>query len=166
MSTPRFPYRLPLSKTPPARGERDKDGFATPAYVLAWISSPWKFYASLGPDVGMRNFDTAVKENWAPASKIAHHYPPLPTYMNGDFYLCSLFNRPDSSHQQRVLDVANDDIINSARVAMRVAQQDDVEETLQWLRWPPDWVEQEYRTRLLKEYRDKVASGEISPNEL
>jgi hypothetical protein len=68
-------------------------------------------------------------------------YPAL----DGNFYLIAMFNKPNANHLTRVRDLAEDPLIKSARVAMGVDRDESVEKTLQWVRWPLNWLHAEAR---------------------
>jgi hypothetical protein len=58
-----------------------------------------------------------------------------------------MFNRPDADHFTRVSNVAEDPLIESARVSMGVDQDKALEDSLQWYRWPLHWLHAEQRER-------------------
>jgi hypothetical protein len=58
-----------------------------------------------------------------------------------------MFNRPDAEHFIRVRNLAEDPLIESARLAMGVDKDKSLEDTLQWYRWPLHWLYVEQRER-------------------
>ena len=60
--------------------------------------------------------------------------------MDGNYYLIAMFNDKIADHVNRVRDVAGDPLIQSARISMGVDQDPSLEATLQWFRWPLNWV--------------------------
>ncbi|KAJ7649861.1 hypothetical protein FB45DRAFT_669617, partial [Roridomyces roridus] len=134
-----FPFRLPADQPPPARGEI-KDGRVTPTYVLAWTCDTSQFYRGLqkatGREVSFCNFSGVVRKNWNPDPVDGLKAEPIPfPGIDGNYYLVALSNRPNVDHKRRVLGLQGDPLISSARAAMGV-DVEDVEGTLQWLRWP------------------------------
>lgn len=166
----RFPCRRPVDDPPPVRGDL-VDGRPTPTYILAWVCPPRKFFENLGGGtlgkVNYRNFSNVVTDKWvarpgfgcvlavfhpsgfltlAPTCSLAHAPLPYPG-ADGNFYLVAMFNRPDADHLTRVRDVVADPLIESARVSMGVDQDESLEDTLQWYRWPLHWLHAEQRER-------------------
>ncbi|KAJ7920203.1 hypothetical protein B0H13DRAFT_1987378 [Mycena leptocephala] len=145
----RFPCRRPVDRPPPVRNDL-VDGWPTPTYVLAWVCPARKFFENLGGGtlgkVNYRNFSDVVSEKWVarPGFGLAHAPLPYPG-ADGNFYLVAMFNRPDADHFTRVRNVAEDPLIESARVSMGVDQDKALEDSLQWYRWPLHWLHAEQR---------------------
>ncbi|KAJ7096541.1 hypothetical protein B0H15DRAFT_825619 [Mycena belliarum] len=142
----KFPNRLPLNEPPPLQGTL-VDGRRTPLYALAWVCRPHQFYTNLGGGTTGKidecNYRDLVFKKWD-APELSFSFQPIPVLeWNGNYYLIALFNRAGAKHLTRVLDVASDNVINAARIAMGVDQDPSIEKTLQWFRYPLDWVRSE-----------------------
>ncbi|KAJ7103999.1 hypothetical protein B0H15DRAFT_808018, partial [Mycena belliarum] len=142
----RFPSRLPLNEPPPLQGT-SVDGHRTPLYALAWVCRPRQFYTNLGGGtigtISSRNYRDLVFQKWD-APELSFSFQPIPVLeRDGNYYLIALFNRAGAKHLTRVLDVASDNVIHAARIAMGVDQNPSIEKTLQWFRYPLDWVRSE-----------------------
>lgn len=73
---------------------------------------------------------------------------PLPFLgMDGNYYLIAMFNESVADHHNRVCNMAEDPLIESARVCMGVDKDPSLEATLQWFRWPLDWLGIEERQK-------------------
>ncbi|KAJ7116008.1 hypothetical protein C8R44DRAFT_628262 [Mycena epipterygia] len=145
----RFPLRMPVDQPPMLLGEL-ANGRRTPSYALAWVCPPNKFYKNLERDmpkkVNDRNYRNAIAEKWRPLPGWSFNLHPMPYLaMDENYYLIIIYNERYADHLQRVLDVKNDPVIQAARVAMGVDQDPLIEETLQWLRYPINWVVAEAR---------------------
>ncbi|KAJ7243232.1 hypothetical protein C8J57DRAFT_1366226 [Mycena rebaudengoi] len=140
-----FSFRRPVEQTPPLLGVIE-NGRPTPKYALAWVCKPSTLFKNLGGVgiVNFRNFSGVVSKNWrnAPISDFGLAPIPYPA-LDGNFYLIAMFNKPNANHLTRVRDLAEDPLIKSARVAMGVDQDESVEKTLQWVRWPLNWLHAE-----------------------
>ncbi|KAJ7100339.1 hypothetical protein C8R44DRAFT_888184 [Mycena epipterygia] len=145
-----FSFRRPVEQTPPLLGVIE-NGRPTPKYALAWVCDPSTFFKNLGQGVGMvnfRNFSDVVSNNWRTSPIPDFGLAPIPyPALDGNFYLIAMFNKPNANHLTRVRDLAEDPLIKSARVAMGVDQDESVEKTLQWVRWPLNWLHAEVRQR-------------------
>ncbi|KAJ7260887.1 hypothetical protein B0H12DRAFT_1106884 [Mycena haematopus] len=73
-----------------------------------------------------------------------------------------MFNYPDTNHIARVRNLAQDPLIQSARVSMGVDQDESLEKTLQWFRWPLNWVQAERQDSDDSESEDSDESEEGS----
>lgn len=166
----RFPRRRAVDQPPPLLGEL-VDGRPTPTYVLAWVCPPRKFFENLGSgkpgEVDYRNFTDVISHKWGAwpdfecvlAPFVVSPYldvistrsfglaPLAYPGADGNFYLIAMFNKPNADHLKRVLDMAEDPLIQSARVSMGVDQDPSLETTLQWFRWPLYWLQAEERQR-------------------
>ncbi|KAJ7100349.1 hypothetical protein C8R44DRAFT_809712 [Mycena epipterygia] len=142
-------FRRPVEQTPPLLGVIE-NGRPTPKYALAWVCKPSTLFKNLGGVgiVNFRNFSGVVSKNWrnAPISDFGLAPIPYPA-LDGNFYLIAMFNKPNANHLTRVRDLVEDPLIKSARVAMGVDQDESVEKTLQWVRWPLNWLHAEVRQR-------------------
>ncbi|KAJ7510414.1 hypothetical protein B0H11DRAFT_2216213 [Mycena galericulata] len=141
---------LPVDQPPPLYGELVNDRH-TPLYVLAWVC-PRKLFENLGGGklgtVSDRNLRDVISKKWGAWPDFAFSLEPMP-WIGGDgnYYLIAMFNKRETDHLQRVLDVAEDPLLQSARVSVGVDQDPSLEETLQWFRFPLYWVEDEERIR-------------------
>ncbi|KAJ7230580.1 hypothetical protein GGX14DRAFT_343673, partial [Mycena pura] len=148
-----FPFRRPAEQPPPLFGAIE-NGHRTPDYVLAWVCDPLTFYKNLERgELGKasdRNCSDIVSNNWIaqPNSKFGFNLRPIPYLgLDGNFYLIVMFNEPDANHIARVGNLAQDPLIECARRSMGVDQDKSLEKTLQWFRWPLDWLQAEVRQR-------------------
>ncbi|KAJ7747321.1 hypothetical protein B0H16DRAFT_1555557 [Mycena metata] len=145
---PRFPCRMPADQPPLLKGEL-VDGHPTPSYVLAWVCRSKTLYRNLGGgklgEVDDRNFSDVISGRWAELYDFGYPLAPMPYPRGGDFYLIAIFNRPNTDHLTRVRDVANDPLIQAARVSMGVDLDQSLESTLMWYRWPLSAEERERR---------------------
>ncbi|KAJ7499450.1 hypothetical protein FB451DRAFT_1385150 [Mycena latifolia] len=92
------------------------------------------------------DFRDVVSQKWSAWPEFPYGLEPTPMLAgDGNYYLIAMFNRrdPECDHLQQILDVAGDRLIQSARVSMGVDQDPLLEETLQWFRFPLNWVEAE-----------------------
>jgi hypothetical protein len=73
-----------------------------------------------------------------------------------------MFNEPDANHITRIRNLAQDPLIESARISMGVDKDKSLEQTLQWFRWPLNWLQAEERQRemavLAQQERDSDGS--------
>ncbi|KAJ7110305.1 hypothetical protein C8R43DRAFT_1079350 [Mycena crocata] len=139
-----FPFRRPVGQPPPLAGAIE-NGRPTPKYVLAWVCNPTTFFKNLGGgELGIVhdcNFLDVVSKNSRTRPKFGFALRPLPyPGPDGNFYLISMFNSPDADHIARVHNLAQDPLIESARVSMGVDKDESLEQTLQWYRWPLNWL--------------------------
>jgi hypothetical protein len=67
--------------------------------------------------------------------------------IDGNFYLIAMFNKRHTDYLNRVSKLAEDPLIQSARVSMGVDKDQSLEATLQWYGWPLDWLEAEERQK-------------------
>ncbi|KAJ7712199.1 hypothetical protein B0H16DRAFT_1814731 [Mycena metata] len=137
----------PAGHPPPPVGAIE-NGHPTPKYVLAWVCNPTVFFKNLGGgELGIVhdcNFSDAVSKNWRTQPKFGFGLRPLPyPGPDGNLYLISMFNKPDADHIKRVHNLAQDPLIESARVSMGVDKDESLEQTLQWYRWPLNWLQAE-----------------------
>ncbi|KAJ7094027.1 hypothetical protein B0H15DRAFT_831635, partial [Mycena belliarum] len=153
MSTERatFPWRRPVEQPPPLLGVIE-NGRPTPSYVLAWVCDSTTFFKNLGGGelgkVDYCNFSDVVSNNWRTRPKFGFGLHPIPyPGTDGNFYLIVMFNDSEANHIARVRNLTEDPLIASARVAMGVDQDKSLEKTLQWLRWPLNWLQAEERLR-------------------
>ncbi|KAJ7714245.1 hypothetical protein DFH07DRAFT_900173 [Mycena maculata] len=169
MSTKRatFPFRRPVGQPPPLFGVIE-NGRSTPKYVLAWVCNPTTFFKNLGGGelgkVHYCNFSDVVSKNWRTRPKFGFGLRPLPyPGPDGNFYLIAMFNEPEANHIIRVRNLAQDPLIESARVSMGVDKDQSLEKTLQWFRWPLNWLQAEERQRemavLAQQERDSDGEG-------
>ncbi|KAJ7499449.1 hypothetical protein FB451DRAFT_1385149 [Mycena latifolia] len=147
----RFPRRRPVDQPPPLRGPLINGRRSPPTYVLAWVCPPRKLFENLGGGklgvVDDRNLSDVVFEKWG-RPEFSFGLVPIPVLaVDGNYYLVAMFNRPDCDHLNRVLDVAGDPLIQSARVSMGVDQDPSLEETLQWFQFPLNWLGEEEHHR-------------------
>ncbi|KAJ7260944.1 hypothetical protein B0H12DRAFT_1231675 [Mycena haematopus] len=139
-----FPFRMPAEQPPPLFGAIE-NGRVTPKYVLAWVCDPTVFFRNLGRGelgkVNYRNYSGIVSNNSRAHPDFGLGLRPLP-YLgtDGNFYLIVMFNDSDANHIARVRNLAQDPLIASARVSMGVDQDESLEKTLQWFRWPLNWM--------------------------
>ncbi|KAJ7720815.1 hypothetical protein B0H16DRAFT_1603962 [Mycena metata] len=85
------------------------------------------------------NFTDVVSEKWRACSpsQFGYSLKPIPYPGAGDyFYLIVMFNDRYADHLTRVLNAAEDPLIQAARIAMGVDLDPTLEATLQWIRWP------------------------------
>ena len=75
-----------------------------------------------------------------------------------------MFKEPDANHVARVGNLAQDPLIECARRSMGVDQDESLEKTLQWFRWPLGWLQAEVRQRemAMLESDSESESGEES----
>ncbi|KAJ7234306.1 hypothetical protein B0H12DRAFT_1327711 [Mycena haematopus] len=142
-----FPLRLPAEQPPPLSGVIENN-YVTPKYVLAWVCDPTAFFRNLGRGergkVHYRNYSGIISQNLRTQPKFGFSLRPLPILgADGNFYLVIMFNHPDANHIARVRNLAQDPLIQSARVSMGVDQDESLEKTLQWFRWPLNWLRAE-----------------------
>ncbi|KAJ6474747.1 hypothetical protein C8R45DRAFT_381826 [Mycena sanguinolenta] len=135
-----FPRRRPFDHPPPRCGEL-VNGRPTPTYALAWVCPARTFYKNLGGGelgkVDDCNFTDVVSKKWRACPKFEPGLKPIPyPGVDGNFYLIAMFNERDADHLNRVLDVAGDPLIQSARICMGVDLDPTLEDTLQWIRFP------------------------------
>ncbi|KAJ7260894.1 hypothetical protein B0H12DRAFT_1181775 [Mycena haematopus] len=147
----RFPLLMSAEKPPPLFGVIE-NGRVTPKYVLAWLCKPTAFYKNLGGGelgkVDDCNFLDVVSKNLR-AQPAKFGLCPLPySGLDGNFYLIAMFNYPDANHIARVRNLAQDPLIQAARVSMGVDQDESLEKTLQWYRWPLNWVRAEQQREM------------------
>ncbi|KAJ7499447.1 hypothetical protein FB451DRAFT_1205473 [Mycena latifolia] len=164
-----FPLRRPIDQPPPVCGEL-VNGRRTPTYVLAWVCPPRKFFENLGGGtlgkVDDSNYRLEVSKKWAAWPEFPSGLAPTPMYEgDGNYYLVAMFNTRNCDHLRRIRDMATDQLIQSARVSMGVDQDPALEETLQWFRFPLNWLQAEANQReverlkkLESELDDKSAS--------
>ncbi|KAJ7823473.1 hypothetical protein B0H14DRAFT_3730082 [Mycena olivaceomarginata] len=153
-----FPRRKPVTDPPLVCGEL-VNGRPTPTYALAWICSSRQFYLNLGGGelgkVDDCNFADVVTEKshecpkfhrWLPSLTVSADSvistspglePILYPGINGNFYLIAMFNERNTDHLKRVGNLAEDPLIQSAKISMGVDVDPTLDETLQWIRWSP-----------------------------
>ncbi|KAJ7084188.1 hypothetical protein C8R44DRAFT_862294 [Mycena epipterygia] len=140
-----FPRPRAVNQPPPLLGEL-VDGRLTSTYILAWVCPPRKFFGNLGSgkpgEVDYRNFTDVISHKWGAWPDFDFGLAPL-AYpgADGNFYLIAMFNKPNADHLKRVLDMAEDPLIQSARVSMGVDQDPSVE--TQWFLWSLYWLQAE-----------------------
>ncbi|KAJ7087325.1 hypothetical protein B0H15DRAFT_801374 [Mycena belliarum] len=137
-----FPPCYPVDQPPPTRGT-SVNGHRTPTYALAWVCPRDKLYENLGEGqpgiVNDRNIADIVAKRWS-ASDSGFSLAQMPVLGgDGNFYLITMYNDPVVNHLERVRDKFTDPLIEAARVALAVDQ--DLEKTLQWFRFPLDWLD-------------------------
>ena len=71
--------------------------------------------------------------------------------VDGNYYLIAMFNNKNADHLKLVCDIERDPLIQSARVSMGVDKDPSLEATLQWFRYPIDWLEAEERLKEAEE---------------
>ncbi|KAJ7644507.1 hypothetical protein FB45DRAFT_898091 [Roridomyces roridus] len=134
---------LPADQPPPLE-KTIVNGRRTPTYALAWFCDPERLYRNLGrAEIEVTGepwhlWDVVSNRYWRFEDNCGYGLSPIPHQTDdGNFYLVAMFNGAEANHLERIKDIANDPLIQGARIAMGVDGDPELEKTLKWHLWPP-----------------------------
>ncbi|KAJ7628588.1 hypothetical protein FB45DRAFT_918697 [Roridomyces roridus] len=141
----RFPCKIAFGDPPAVKGTL-VNRHPTPQYVLAWVCPETKFFENIACE-DSADYTNLLRRKWnaLPESELAP--PPRAAFaQDGTFYLIAMSNKAYMKHLT-CSKTPNDPVIQAARVAMGVDKDPSLEATLNWYRWPLNWMHEEILDR-------------------